>query len=344
MQALKGITVSFFVVLATLLVPLPSVAKKAELRGIGEYTIPAWFKTSFLNLPEDAAEAASQNKRLLVYFGQEGCPYCAALFNNNFSQKAIVDYTRQHFDAIDLNMWGDRPVTDFNGDTSTEKEFAVRHKVWFTPTILFFDDKGNQVLRLNGYLPPRQFLAALQYAAQPGKPSEPFAAYLARVAPPAKGKAELTREPFFEKPPYDLRPTAQTKPVAVFFEQKDCPGCDELHQRVFKQPATRAQIKRLRAVQLDRWSDTPVITPDGERLSAREWADRLKVAYVPSAVFFDQGKEVIRIEAMLKSFHVQSVMDYVASGAYRTEPDLQRFIRARADHLREQGVTVDLWK
>lgn len=344
MKAPKGITVSLLVVLATLLVPLPSVAKKAELRGIGEYTIPAWFKTSFLNLPEDAAEAAAQKKRLLVYFGQEGCPYCAALFNNNFSQKSIVDYTRQHFDAIDLNMWGDRPVTDFNGDMLTEKEFAVRHKVWFTPTILFFDDKGNQVLRLNGYLPPRQFLAALKYAAQPGKPSEPFAAYMARVAPPAKGKAELKREPFFEKPPYDLRPAAQKKPVAVFFEQKDCPGCDELHQRVFKQPATREQLKRLRAIQLDRWSDTPVITPEGERLSARAWADRLKVAYVPSAVFFDQGQEVIRIEAMLKGFHVQSVMDYVASGAYRTEPDLQRYIRARADHLREQGVTVDLWK
>ena len=61
-------------------------------------------------------------------------------------------------------------------------------------------------------------------------------------------------------------------------------------------------------------------------------------------VLFDGGKEAIRIEAFLNGFHVQSVLDYVASGAYKTQPELQRFIRSRADHLREQGVVVDLWE
>lgn len=345
MRHCQRLAFSFSVMLAMLaLLPPAGAADKAELRGVGQYTIPSWFKTSFLNLQDDAAEAGTDGKRLLVYFGQNGCPYCAALFNNNFSQKHIVDYTRRHFDAIDLNMWGDRPVTDFAGETLSEKEFAVKHKVWFTPTILFFDHRGNLLLRLNGYLPPRQFLAALQYAAQPGTPSEPFAAYLARVAPTGGGNPQLQRQPFFEPPPHDLRPRADAKPIAVFFEQKDCPGCDELHRDVLKQPATRTQLKRLRTVQLDRWGDTPVVTPDGERLTARAWADRLNVAYVPTAVFFDHGQEVMRVEAMLKGFHVQSVMDYVASGAYRREPSFQRFIQQRADRLREQGVTVDLWK
>lgn len=325
--------------------PAGAQAKKAEIRGIGEYTIPSWFKTSFLDLKEDAAEAGSQGKRLLVYFGQDGCPYCAALFNDNFSQKHIVDFARTHFDAIDLNLWGDRPVTDFSGETLGEKEFAAKHKVWFTPTILFFDENGKQVVRINGYYPPRQFLAALQYVAERRETAEPLSAYMARVAPKsADGGAALHAQTFFEKPPYDLRGRTSRKPLAVFFEQKDCAGCDEIHGMTFKQPATLEQIKRLRMIQLDRWGDTPVVTPDGARLTAREWADRLNVAYVPTAVFFDQGKEVMRIEAMLKSFHVQSVMDYVASGAYKREPSFQRFIQARADHLREQGVVVDLWE
>jgi thioredoxin-related protein len=319
-------------------------AKKAEIRGIGEYTIPSWFKTSFLDLKEDAAEAGSQGKRLLVYFGQEGCPYCAALFNDNFSQKHIVEYARAHFEAIDINMWGDRPVTDFSGDTLSEKDFAAKHKVWFTPTILFFDENGKQVVRINGYYPPRQFLAALEYVAERRETAEPFAAYMARAAPKSAGPGALKAQAFFERAPYDLRARQSRKPIAVFFEQKDCAGCDELHGKTFKQPATFEQVKRLRMIQLDRWSDTPVVTPDGDRLTAREWADRLNVAYVPTAVFFDQGKEVMRIEAMLKSFHVQSVMDYVASGAYKREPSFQRFIQARADHLREQGVLVDLWE
>jgi hypothetical protein len=47
---------------------------------------------------------------------------------------------------------------------------------------------------------------------------------------------------------------------------------------------------------------------------------------------------------MFKGFHVQSVLDYVASGAYKKQPELQRFIRERADHLREQGIVVDIWE
>jgi thioredoxin-related protein len=67
------------------------------------------------------------------------------------------------------------------------------------------------------------------------------------------------------------------------------------------------------------------------------------VKYAPSLVFFDRdGREVFRAEAYLRSFHIQSVMDYVASGAYLEQPSFQRFISARADALEAQGVLVDL--
>ena len=65
--------------------------------------------------------------------------------------------------------------------------------------------------------------------------------------------------------------------------------------------------------------------------------------YAPSLVFFDRdGMEVFRTEAYLKSFHIQSVMDYVTSGAYLEQPSFQRFIAARADALEAQGIHVDL--
>jgi len=62
-------------------------------------------------------------------------------------------------------------------------------------------------------------------------------------------------------------------------------------------------------------------------------------------VFFDgSGKEVFRAEGYLRAFHTQSVLDYVASGAYRSQPSFQRYIQSRADKLESQGVHVDLWK
>lgn len=333
----------FASVLVALAWPCGALAQKAPIRGVGEFTVPAWFKNSFLDLKEDAAEAGTQGKLLLVYIGQDGCPYCAALFSTNFSQKHIVDYTRDHFDAIEVNLWGDRPVTDFDGEKLTEKAFAAKHDVWFTPTILFFDGRGTKILRVNGYYPPRRFIAALRYVAEERAKYEAFGAYFARVAPDAT-PGPLQAESFFDKLPYDLSKAVAGRPIVVFFEQRDCDECDELHRNVFAQAETREQLARFRAIQLDRWSATPVTTPDGRQLTARAWADELGVGYVPTAVFFDQGREVMRIEAMLKAFHVQSVMDYVASGAYRSQPSFQRFIQGRAERLRERGVAVDLWR
>jgi thioredoxin-related protein len=125
---------------------------------------PAWFSESLLDLREDVAEAAAQDKRVMLYFGQDGCPYCKALMQTNFSQKGIVDKTRRHFVAIALNIWGDREVTWTDGRRMPEKRFAALLKVQFTPTLVFFDEKGRVVHRINGYLPPERFMAALNGA------------------------------------------------------------------------------------------------------------------------------------------------------------------------------------
>jgi thioredoxin-related protein len=326
--------------LSTVSVP---ASEKAALRGVGQFEVPGWFKRSFLELNQDVIEAAREGKRLMVYFGQDGCPYCAALFNNNFSQPHILEYTRRHFDAVEINIWGSREVTDFSGTVLPEKEFAAKQRVRFTPTLLFFNEKSEVVLRLNGYYPPHQFLAALQFAAEKQETKMSFREYLAKHAPlPSRGV--LNRKTFFAKPPYDLDKKSPGKPVAVLFEQKDCAGCDQLHDEILVLPETLKQLKHYDVIQLDRWSSTPVTTPGGKRTTARQWAEDLNIAYVPTIVLFDDGKEAIRIEALNKSFHVQSVLDYVASGAYRNQPQLQRFIQQRADHLRAQGVEVDIWK
>jgi hypothetical protein len=62
-------------------------------------------------------------------------------------------------------------------------------------------------------------------------------------------------------------------------------------------------------------------------------------------VLFDpQGREIIRSEAFFKVFHTQGIFAYVAEGAYKTEPNFQRYLSARAEKLREQGKDVDIWR
>jgi len=303
---------------------------------------PAWFANSFLDIREDIAEAQAQGKRVLLYFYQDGCPYCKKLLDTNFALQDTVQRTRDHFEVIAINMWGDREVTDLAGNLTTEKEFAQALRVMFTPTLLFMDEQGSVVLRLNGYYPPHTFNAALDYGARYHGSDPDFRAYLAQVDPaPASGM--LHTDPLFLSVSADLAARDSGKPLLVLFEQKDCAPCDELHADILQRPDSRAQLARFDVVLLDMWSNEPVKRADGRQSSTAEWARDLKVQYAPSLVFFDaDNREVFRTEGYLKAFHIQSAMDYIASRAYLEQPYFQRYIAARADALEAQGIHVDL--
>ena len=314
-----------------------------DLTNPGSIELPAWFKNSFMDIAEDIAEATAENKRLMLYFHQDGCPYCKKLIDVNFTQQDIVDKARATVDVLAINMWGDREVTWLDGESMSEKAFARKMRVMFTPTLLFLDEQGEIALRVNGYYKPAKFKAALEYVAQHGEKKERFAEYYQRVkSAPVSGK--LHREAFIL--PLDQLaavPRSRSGYRLVLFEQKQCPNCDELHLDIFKRPQTREQLERFDVFQVDMWSDEKLKTPRGESLSVRQWAKKLRINYAPSLLFLDKaGNEVFRAEAYLKAFHLQSILDYVASGAYRDEPEFQRYIDVRADRLREQGKQVDL--
>ncbi|HET9699683.1 MAG TPA: thioredoxin fold domain-containing protein [Burkholderiales bacterium] len=319
---------------------------RAQARADQAAEIPGWFKESFLDFPDELREAAAAKKRLLLYFGQDGCPYCRELMQVNFGRKDIADTTRARFDAIALNIWGDREVTWTDGRKRTEKEFASLLKVQFTPTVLFLDERGEVVLRLNGYYPPHKFAAALDFASGRSPAGVPFPEYLRQAAAePASGR--LHDEPFLAKPPFDLKRLREgsRKPLAVLFEQKECAPCDELHGKGFKDAAAAKLVPEFQWVRLDLFGRAPLTTPDGKASTESDWGRALGVAYTPTTVFFDAGgKEVFRIEAYLKPFHLASSLEYVASGAYRGEPNFQRFIQARAQRLREKGQAVQIWQ
>ena len=307
---------------------------------------PDWFKLSFLDIREDVEEAAAEGKRVLLYFYQDGCPYCAKLLRDNFSQRIITEKTKKHFDVIAINMWGDKEVTDINGNETIEKEFAKNLRVMFTPTLLFLDEKGKVALRVNGYYFPEKFSAALDYVAQKMETIIGFGDYYRSKSPvPATGK--LHADPSYLKSPYNLTGIARKskRHLLVLFEQKQCKACDELHQDIFQRKRTKDHLERFDVVLLDVHSKDILVTPDGKSKEVNQWAKELNVKYVPSMLYFDAGgKEVFRAEAYLKAFHVQGIMSYVFSESYKTQPNLQRYLSAVGDEMREQGLEVDLMK
>ena len=327
--------------------PRPGTTRHGAFLGAKPTEYPDWFKQSFLDLEEDVGEAGEAGRRVIVFFHQDGCPYCNALIEEAFAREDVERDVRTHFDVIAMNMWGDREVLSLEGRTFTEKTFSAALKVQFTPTLLFLGDRGEPVLRLNGYLPASELRAALDFVKDGHYRETTFRefAQAARASPAPAAGGVMIPEPFFMSPPYVLARGPEAKPLAVFFERPGCERCEALHRGPLADEETRALLARFDAVQLDAWSDTPVTTPSGESVTARAWAGRLGVAYAPTIVFFDpQGVEVIRSEAFFKTFHTQSMMDYVLSGAWREEPSFQRYISARADAIRARGIDVDIWR
>ncbi len=315
-------------------------------QAAGEDETPSWFKESFLDLREDIAEATKAGRRLMVYFYQDGCPYCGKLLRDNFGQKTIADKTRRHFDVIALNIWGDRDVVDLAGKTQPEKTFAKALRVQFTPSLLMFDEQGNVALRLNGYLQPHKFEAAVDFVGQHLERKQNFADYLATHAREPAATA-LNEEPWLLPSPLRLADSLKRggKPLIVLFEQKECAACDELHWEAFARPEVKALLGRFTIARIDMASREPVQTPTGELRPGRDWARSIGVFYTPSLVFFDsRGQEVFRIEGYLRPFHFSASLDYVASGAYREQPEFQRFIEARAAARRARGERIELMK
>ncbi len=316
------------------------------LLGAKNTTMPEWFKESFLDLEEDVAEAKAQERRVILYFHQDGCPYCNALIEGVFAREEVERTIRADFDVIEINIWGDREVLSLNGRAWTEKTFAASLDVQFTPTLIFLGQSGESVLRLNGYLPLEEFNIALDFVKEREYRKTTFREFSRSKKTRTQGVEEaMVAAPFFLPPPYDLTRNANAKPLAVFFEHPVCRQCEDFHRGPVALDETRKLLEAFDVVQIDIRSDIPIVTPKGESLQSSKWVERLNIIYTPTVVLFDaEGKEVIRSEAFFKSFHVQSMLDYVLSDSWMSEPRFQRYISSRADAIRARGIDVDIWK
>ncbi|MCG6873179.1 MAG: thioredoxin fold domain-containing protein [Gammaproteobacteria bacterium] len=297
---------------------------------------PAWFKLSFLDLREDLAAAGKAGKRgLIIYFGQKECAYCKAMLERNWGRPDIREFTETRFNVIGVDIKGSRRVTDFDGRDWSERQYAIERKTNFTPSLLFYDVDGTLALKLSGYHRPYEFRAALEYVADRHYRRESFRDFLSRAEQAFSfGEAEMNENPIFSAPPYALDRSwyPADRPLVVFFEQVRCHACDVLHGGPLSDAGIASKFARLDAVQLNMWSDTPVITPSGRKTTARDWAAELGLYYTPTLVFFDeQGIEILRIDSVIWIYRLNNVLDYVISGDFRRYDNFQRW---RQQHKR----------
>ncbi|MEL6522261.1 MAG: thioredoxin family protein [Pseudomonadota bacterium] len=112
---------------------------QAEIGDDGLHKAP-WMRDTFKDLAEDLEEANAEGKRLMVLIEQRGCIYCTKMHEEVFVIPEIAQYIEDNYFVIQINMFGDVEVTDFDGEAFAEKDLTKRWGALFTPNIYFFPE------------------------------------------------------------------------------------------------------------------------------------------------------------------------------------------------------------
>ncbi len=130
---------TIFLAVGLFLAPILVSAQEVPMGEDGLHK-PAWIHNdTFLDMREDLAEATAQGKRLAIIVEQRGCIYCTRMHNEVFPLPEINTLLSNDFYFVQINMFGDLEVTDFDGEILPERDFIKKWNVFFTPTTLFID-------------------------------------------------------------------------------------------------------------------------------------------------------------------------------------------------------------
>jgi thioredoxin-related protein len=193
----------------------------------------------------------------MLFFDSQGCAYCKAFVDHTLADPRLQTKTCEGFDAIGLDMFSVVEITDFSGQRSTVKEFAIREGATMSPTVVFYGTDGTPLLRTVGYYPPERFRLVLDYLIGGHHKTRTLREYAAKQSPQRSSQTDETgKETPLEKGSYafDRSRMPSQRPLLILFEGKHCQECLQLRSQVLSYPPVRQQLARFDAARLD-WSD-----------------------------------------------------------------------------------------
>lgn len=123
----------------------------------------------WMSMNEALEAQKKQPKKIFVDAYTVWCGPCKMLDRNTFSNKDVANYINKHYYPVKFNAEGNEVVKyrdkvfknpDFDPEKATRRnsihEFALAMGVSAYPTMVFFDEKGNFLSPVKGYLTPQK--------------------------------------------------------------------------------------------------------------------------------------------------------------------------------------------
>ncbi|MBL7002972.1 MAG: thioredoxin fold domain-containing protein [Gammaproteobacteria bacterium] len=89
-------------------------------------------------------------KGVFVFFEMDECPFCHRMKETILNQPEVQKYFKANFLTLAVDIEGDVEMVDFEGNATTQKEFAAKNRVRATPVMVFYDLDAKQVVRYTG--------------------------------------------------------------------------------------------------------------------------------------------------------------------------------------------------
>ena len=139
-------------VLAAITVLVCLFTQTTAMAAAGKDPYQYFFNETWGDFKEELDNAREQGKKgILIFFEMDECPFCHYMKMNVLNQPEVQAFYRENFLNFTVDIEGDIEVTNMQGKTVKQKDFAFReNRVRATPVIAFFDLEGNRIFRHTG--------------------------------------------------------------------------------------------------------------------------------------------------------------------------------------------------
>ena len=252
-----------------------------------------FFAQTFGDLPEELEEAHAAGKLgLMLFFEQEGCPYCERMMKTILNQPHVQDWYRERFVSIAVDINGSVELRDVDGITLPSKVFAEHRRIKTTPTISFIDLTGAEVYRrvtmVSGV---EEFLRMGEYVAGGHYTDTAWKDYAARAEearpPPAVPLVDDFRE-------VRVAAEAGSLNLLLAITREGCPYCAKLRREILAPMTLGGQYSdRVLIRELMMEPDTPAVDFDGRKTTTAAMAARYDVSITPTVILLSPAGQLL---------------------------------------------------
>jgi thioredoxin-related protein len=254
-----------------------------------------FFSQTFGDLPEELDQARQDGKLgMMLFFEQDGCPYCRRMMQTVFNQREVQDWFAERFVSFEIDIRGDVEIRDFDNVTLPSKVFAAQRRVDSTPVISFIDLRGTEVFRWSrAVTSPDTMLLMGRYVAEgrytdtswdeysKGRQSSPVEASQIPHVENLKAEGEVA--------------TRQHKILLVAVTREGCLYCARLRREVLRPIIVSGEYSdRLVIREMVMEPLVEMVDFSGQGTTSSEIATRYGVSIAPTVLFLDGSGRMLR--------------------------------------------------